>query len=196
MITREITECNSVPELETVFIEHSSSFSYINAAAAITKYAKLRGSSIRSPFFGNLAAVWLKVLPEMDAQGGSNVLWACGKLGSAQHPVWAETWQAFIECVAKNLSADQAAGVKPQALSNAMYACAKLRKQPQPDELLLLVEAFAHPDMLAAANPQDTANVIWSLGLLSVTPGWQANANEELTRSCCNGCWLHSCWRQ
>lgn len=92
IINRQITDSNSVPELETVFDEYSGRFSYINAAAAITKYAKLPGSSMQSPFFSKLGAVWLKRLPDSGAQGYSNVLWACSKLGSAEHPVWAKTW--------------------------------------------------------------------------------------------------------
>jgi hypothetical protein len=180
MITREITECNSVPELETVFIEHSSSFSYINAAAAITKYVQLRGSSMRSPFFSKLGASWLQQMPEAGTRECANVLWACSKLGSGDHPVWTETWQAFIDNVEKELSRSQPPSLPPQELSNVLYACAKLRKLPQPDELLLLLEAFVHPTVMAAASPRDIANVIWSLGVLSINRGWQAEVSQEL----------------
>jgi hypothetical protein len=104
LITREVTDCQSVPELETVVIEHNGSFDYIHAATAIYKYAKLPGSSIRSPFFRKLAAVWQSRLPEADSRGCSNVLWACGKLGSADHPVWAETWQRSLAWLGRSLT--------------------------------------------------------------------------------------------
>ena len=142
MITKETVNCDSVPELESVFIEHSGSFDHINAAAAITKYAKLPGSSMRSPFFSRLAGVWLKRLPEAGEQGCANVLWACSKLGSGDHPIWAETLQAFLGGVEKQMGAAHKASLRPQWLSNVLYACAKLRKQPEPDEVLLLLEAF------------------------------------------------------
>jgi hypothetical protein len=131
-----------VPELETVFDEYGGTFDFINAAAAITKYAKMRGSSMCSPFFSKLAAVWLKRLPDAQQRQHGNVLWACSKLGSAQHPIWAETWQAFIDGIDKELSRNQQPSFQPQSVSNVLYACAKLRWQPQPDELLLLLEAF------------------------------------------------------
>ena len=82
--------------------------------------------------------------------------------------------QAFLDFLKKDISRDGGPSVASQNVANVLYACAKLRQQPQPDELLLLLEAFVHPDVLAAANRQDTANVVWSLGVLSITPGWQA----------------------
>jgi hypothetical protein len=138
IVTKEITSCDSVAELETVFLEYSGRFSYINAAAALVKYAKLRGSSMRSPFFSKLAAVWLTRLPEAEPRQCANVLWVCSKLGSSEHPVWIKTWKAFIGLVEKDLSTDSPPSVQPQEFSNVLYACANLRKQPQPDELLLL----------------------------------------------------------
>jgi hypothetical protein len=180
LINGEISSCDSVPELDTVFMEYSGSFNYINASAALVKYAKLRGSSMLNPLFSKLATVWLKQLPQSDSLGLANVLWVCGKLGSAKHPVWAETWQAYQNCVSKALSGSQPPDVKPQEISNALYAAAKLRQQPQPDELVLLVKAFVQPTVLAKATSQAIANVIWSLGLLSSTPGWKAEVNQEL----------------
>jgi hypothetical protein len=44
----------------------------------------------------------------------------------------------------------------------------------------LLLEAFVQPPVLAAAAPQSVANVIWSLGLLNIAPGWQAEVSQEL----------------
>ena len=181
IITKEITSCETLPELETVFDEYAGSFCYINASAALVKYAKLRGSNIRSPFFSKLATIYLNRLPDSDIWGCTNVLWACSKLGSAQHPVWTSTWQAFLEHVEKGLGEEKRPCLQPQQLSNVLYACAKLRQQPQPDELLLLLEAFAHPVVLSAAKPQEIANVIWSLGLLSIAPDWQATGvSKEL----------------
>jgi hypothetical protein len=100
-------------------------------------------------------------------------------LGSTKHPIWAETWHALLQFIDKDMSSNQPT-VQPQDISNVLYACAKVRQQPQADELLLLLEAFLHPDVLAAANSQDTANLIWALGLLSLTPGWEAQADMEL----------------
>jgi hypothetical protein len=121
IINKGITRSNSIPELETVFDEHSGNFTFINYAAAITKYAKLRGGSMGSPFFSKLGAVWLNMLPDSGAQGYFNVLWACGKLGSAHHPVWDKTWQAFLELVGKDLRTGQAPSLLPQDISNVLY---------------------------------------------------------------------------
>lgn len=124
LITREITDCQSVPELETVVIEHSGSFDYIHAAAAIYKYAKLPGSNMRSPFFSKLAAVWLQRLPDSSIQGFANVLWACGKLGSAEHPIWAKTWQAFLDNVEKELSRGKQPSLQPKGpLKRSIRMC-------------------------------------------------------------------------
>ena len=180
IIKKGITRSNSIPELETVFDEHSGNFTFINCAAAITKYAKLRGGSMGSPFFSKLGAVWLNRLPDSGAQGYSNVSWACGKLGSAHHPVWDKTWQAFLELVGKDLRTGQAPSLLPQDISNVLYACGKLRKQPHPDELMLLLQAFVDPVVLPAATSQEFANVVWALSMLSVSPKWEAQVSFDL----------------
>jgi hypothetical protein len=179
-ITEEITGCNTVPELETVFIEHSGSFDYIHASAALVKYAKLPGSSKGSAFFSKLASVWQQQLPAATRCECANVLWACSKLGSAQHPVWAETWQAFIDLIRKELIGGQTPSLQAQELSSVLYACAKLQQQLHPNELLLLLEAFLHPDVVATAVPQAVANVIWSMGRLSIEPALKAEVSQEL----------------
>lgn len=92
--TREIACCTSVPELEAVLGSYGGGFDCINAAAALTKYAKLPGSSMSSTLFNKLADAWLNKLPASGSNGPANVLWACGNLGSAEHPVWSRTWHS------------------------------------------------------------------------------------------------------
>jgi hypothetical protein len=87
---------------------------------------------------------------------------------------------AFLGLVGKELNKQHNPYVQARKLSNVIYACAKLRQQPQADELLLLLEAFLHPDVLAPAAPQAIANVVWSLGLLCVSRGWEAVVSQEL----------------
>jgi hypothetical protein len=61
-----------------------------------------------------------------------------------------------------------------------IYACGKLRKQPHPDELLLLLQAFVNLVVLPAATSQEFANVVWALSMLSVSPKWEAQVSFDL----------------
>lgn len=85
---------------------------------------------------------------------------------------WSRTWQAFISLLSTDLSGDQPPSLQSQELSEVLYACAKLRHQPPPDQLQLLLKAFMRPAVFSAAEPQAIAKVIWALGQLSSRDGW------------------------
>jgi hypothetical protein len=133
-----------------------------------------------STLFNKLADAWLNKLSASGSNGPANVLWACGNLGSAGHPVWSRTWQAFLKLITKDLLGGQPPNVRPQEPLNVLYACAKLRQQPRPEELLLLVGSFVHPAVISEARPQDLAKVILSMGGLSANHGLSEEVSQEV----------------
>lgn len=80
----------------------------------------------------------------------------------------------------QGLLGGQPPNVRPQELLNVLYACAKLRQQPRPEELLLLVGSFVHPAVISEARPQDLAKVILSMGGLSANHGLSEEVSQEV----------------
>lgn len=103
MITRNITACSSVQELEDIYNEWGGSFCVIAAAAAIAKYAKLRGAKANSPFLARLLSTWQSRLPDAGLRACANVLWALGRLGVAAPTAWDSTWEAYMQHIATEL---------------------------------------------------------------------------------------------
>jgi hypothetical protein len=122
------------------------------------------------------------VLPEAGARECANTLWACVNLSKQRQQVdtvWGPTWAAFLQHVERELQGQSGEELVPQHLANALYAAAKLGKQPAPGELQLLVQAFLRPEVLAAAHSQHIANVTWGISQLSQFPGWQGGVSEQ-----------------
>ena len=94
MITNNIMACNRLQDLEDVYNEWGSSFSTINAAAAMNKCAKLSRKGSGTALFKRLAAVWLRVLPDAEEQQCANVLWAYARLGARYQLLWDPTLEA------------------------------------------------------------------------------------------------------
>ncbi len=87
---------------------------------------------------------WLQVLPEAKARECANILWACVNLSKQRqqqvNTVWGPTWAAFMQHVQRQSGETRV----PQNLANALYAAAKLRKQPPAAELQLLCNMLQH----------------------------------------------------
>jgi hypothetical protein len=70
--------------------------------------------------------------------------------------------------------------VSPQAISNALWACAKLRINPGDAALDTLLQAMAQPAMLSAAAPQALANTMWAASELQRRCGWQPQLQQQV----------------
>jgi len=176
MITKEIGDCWQITDLEDVCSKWIGRFDYIHAAAALVKLAKLSRGRAEPALFKQLAGLWLLLLPDAKLQACAIVLWACAKLGVVPDAqVWSRTWEAFFSLLKKDTGSNAA----PQDVSNVLWACAKVRKQPTEDELQLLIQALLQPEILSASKAQDSSNTVWALARLQ-----QAGATARLARRC------------
>lgn len=175
MITRDIGSCNTLQDLEDVCNEWSGSFGCIQAAAALVKYARLSQQlRAKNPnLFKRLVTLWLQVLSDAETHQCANVLWVFGSVGFAAQQVWDSTWAAYI----KHMQRD--AVVPAQEISSVLWACGKLRQQPTPEELQLLLEAFLQPAVLETAAPQAVSDVALALTQLRQLNSWKAQVSEE-----------------
>jgi hypothetical protein len=180
MVTRNIADCNSITELYDIYNEWGGSFDYIHAAAALVKCGKLQGGA-RSSLVDKLCSTWHTQLPMSGVQGCANVLWACVTLGpGAVQRLWGPTWEAYTQQLQRQGSVSGVGGgCNPQSLTNPLWACAKLRKQPSLDELQLLMQTYLQSSVMTTATPQNVANVVWALGELCQLSSWQGCVSEQ-----------------
>jgi hypothetical protein len=177
MVTSDIVRCKDVNELSDVYNQWGNSFNYIHAAASLVKCGKLPGGG-RSSLVDKLCSTWLTQLPQSGLQQRSNVLWASVRLGpGAVQRLWGPTWEAYIQLLKRESTAEGV--VSPQSVANPLWACAKLRKQPSVDEMQLMVQTFLQPAVLTDATPQNMANILWALGELCQSSGWQGGVTEQ-----------------
>jgi hypothetical protein len=174
MVTRDIQAAERLADLEDVVNEWGGSFDYIHISAALVKYSKLphNQQAAGNKLLHVLLSKWRRQLELADPQACANVLWACGQLGSrnVDSATWDSTWQAFMQHWQQAYLAGATAGMKPQELSNTLWACAVLRKQPAAEELQLLLQCLLQPQVLSQATTQAIANTIWALGRLQQLP--------------------------
>jgi hypothetical protein len=71
-------------------------------------------------------------------------------------------------------------GVKPQDISNTLWACARLRINPGDAALNSLLQAMARPAMLEAAAPQSIGNVLWAASQLREDGVWQPQVQQRV----------------
>jgi hypothetical protein len=167
-LNRALTTCATVNDVLDLVAARWAPKNCVIVSTALSFIARLAGK--REP------ALWLKdderfrqllrgalllmEREEMDAQGFSNLLYACGQLGVAPPQSWLRAyWKrsaALIE------------GFVPQALSNTIYACGQLGVTP-PDEWLGRYW-HASASKLDDFVPQALSNTIYACGLLGITP--------------------------
>lgn len=175
MITRDIGSSSSFQDLEDVCNEWGSRFDFINTAAALVKYARL-SQQLRSKnptLLKRLVALWLQVVVDADTRQCANVLWMFGRIGDGEQQAWDRTWTEYI----KHMQCDPV--VPAQEISSVLWACGKLRKQPTPEELQLLLEAFLQPAVLDSAAPQALSNLALALTQLRQLGSWNAQISQE-----------------
>jgi hypothetical protein len=71
-------------------------------------------------------------------------------------------------------------GVTPQAISNTLWACAKLRINPGDAALNSMLQAMARPAMLEVLVPQDLANTLWAVSELQRHCSWQPQVQQRV----------------
>jgi hypothetical protein len=154
-----------------LYSEWGPSFNYIHASAAVVQYSKKAGrgspKGAGAELLDMLMHTWLQRLPCAEERQCANVLWALGRLGKGPNNVWAPTFTKYVRLVQEGI---QAKSGNPQELANVVWACARLRQQPKPDQLQVLIQAMCLPEVLAAATEQALSNIIWALGKLCKLP--------------------------
>ena len=167
-LSKAIRDSTSVDAVLDLVAANPALLDCVGASSALSKIAKLTGK--------DRPAQWLKAderfkqvmksacsLMEhgaMDAQGFSNMLYACGKLGIAPPSSWLRVyWESSALVLGKSM---------PQALSNTMYACRQLGITPPADWLQRYWDTSAIK--LGEFKPQELSNTLYACGQLSVTP--------------------------
>jgi hypothetical protein len=169
-------------ELSDVREQWGSSWNYIHTSAAFTKAANLRNSDpvAAKQLLDSMASIWQRVLPDSDAQGMANVLWACGKLQYADAALWRSTVTAFLQ--------EQQHGTenKGQHVSNVVHGLANIAASSQGQvpgmsqaEVAAAVQQLCshmrvmamHPRLEEVIQPQNISNVLWGCAKLRIHPG-------------------------
>lgn len=131
MIADEIRDSESIEQLKLVVFNHGNDFSYVNAAAAISKAAKLPEHRSRDagPLLTDLLKIWWQQLPEAQMRQCANVLWALARLSIADSSVWGTTLDEFLYQQQRNMLAYDGVGdIKAQEISMVIWACAMQRQ--------------------------------------------------------------------
>jgi hypothetical protein len=180
LISDEIRSADTIEQLTLVVSNHGGDFSFVNAAAAISKAAKVPGNRSKdaAPLLTDLLKIWWQQLPEAQMRQCANVLWALARLGIADTSIWGMTLDAFLYQLQRNLLAYDGVGhINAQEISMVIWACAKAGRPLDAEQVELLLQAFTQPAVLAAAAPQAVSNVVWGLSELHKLPSWDANTD-------------------
>ena len=180
-LNKAITRCTSVDKVLELALAQPALLNGVIVSTALSVIARLMGN--REAALGLKADARFKQLMKaalvmmesgrMDAQGFSNMLYACGQLGIAPPPSWL---RVYFESSALVLGE-----FVPQALSNTMYSCGQLGFKP-PDEWL---RYFWHIDAskMSMSIPQDFSNTMYACVQLGIMPApdwlqrfWHASA--------------------
>jgi hypothetical protein len=105
--------------LSDVYDELGGRFGYINAAAAITTYAKSRVRGSNAQLLTSLLRCWLQLLPDARMQACANVLWALGRLDARLGEVWEPTFEAYLRLVQQDV---QSQSCNHQQIANVLWA--------------------------------------------------------------------------
>ena len=180
-LNKAIKASNSVNGVLDLAASRPAVLNCVIVSTALSVTAKLMGNSEPAlalktdARFKTLmkAALTLMERGEMDAQGFSNMLYACGQLGITPPPSWLH---AYFDRSALLLGE-----FVPQALSNTMYACGQLGIKPP----VVWLQHFWRADAskMSFAIPQDFSNTMYACGQLGIVPApdwlqrfWHASA--------------------
>ena len=197
-IQSALTSSGDASEILALVAERASAFDAIHAATAIhrvaTHVAKDRRGGVEDPktrakeealmnsdAFRTLQTLVLANLPKMNAQGLANVAWAFAKM---ERDPGADALAAIAAGLAAELgknakprandggrrsSREHHGGVRPQAVSNTLWAFGQLDYSPAPETLHALCEG-ATP-LLRAFRAQELSNTFLGLARIEHDPG-------------------------
>ncbi|KAG1658384.1 hypothetical protein FOA52_010062 [Chlamydomonas sp. UWO 241] len=153
-LTCLIKGCETADGLFSLAQQHHA-WNYIHASAAMARAGNLLRGAHMSPAATSGVALLLRVareqLPEMDAQGLANTLWAVSKLDVRD--------RAFVGAF-KSEAQPKLAGFKAQELANTAYALAKLGHKDTGFMTMLLAEASTK---LHSFDAQQLSNILWAM---------------------------------
>jgi hypothetical protein len=167
-LNKSLATCATVDEVLDLVAARMAIVDCVTVSTTLLVIARLTGK--REP------ALWLKddkrfrqlmrsalsliERQEMDAQGFSNMLYACGQLGIVPPKSWLLVFWDRSTAVIGNF--------KPQELSNTIYACGQLAVVPPPEWLQRYWHASAAK--VGVFTPQALSNTLYACGQLSITP--------------------------
>ena len=182
-LNKAIRDSTSVDAVLDLVVAGQARLDHVGVSSALSMVAKLVDSSKPAQWLTgdarfkqllHTAHLHMKRVA-MDAQGFSNMLYACGKLGIAPPSGWLGVyWDS---------SSSMLHAFVPQALSNTLYSCGQLAIAPPAAWL----ESFWHTSAskLGEFTPQGLSNMWYACGQLGVAPPadwlqrfWHASASK------------------
>jgi hypothetical protein len=167
-LNRALTTCGSIDEVLDLVAARWALMNCVIVSTALSVIARLAGKHEPALWlkdderFRQLlrSALLLMERQEMDAQGFSNILYACGQLGTAPPTSW---FRAYW-----NRSAAVIGDFVPQALSNMVYACGQLGITPS----VVWLDCYWHASALKLGDfdPQGLSNTLYACGQLGISP--------------------------
>lgn len=183
-IQGELTGARDPRDILAIVDADGDSFDPIHTATAIhriathTKGDATRESVTSSPSFAALMDLVRANLGGMNAQGLANVAWACARLDHSPGAALLDDITAGLEreLTAKPKGrAAKAREVKPQAVSNTVWALGSLRHRPSDDALASIFRAVG--PRLRDFRAQELTNVVLGAAHMEYVPGEAFNAS-------------------
>ena len=194
-IQSELTSLTNHRDILTVVSEDGDEFDAIHAATAIHRIAtharseRDRAAAVADARFPALCAIVERRLGGMNAQGLANVAWAHARL---EHHPGAKVLDDIAAGLVRELR-ESAAGrggasrggrrgeVRPQAISNTLWAFGQLRHKPDDETLSALCDGAAR--ILDGFRAQELSNTLLGVAYLEHDPGaafWDVgDANDD-----------------
>jgi hypothetical protein len=173
-LNKSIVTCASVDGVLDLVAGQTDLLNAVSVSTALLVLARLQGKVVSSEWLKgdarfrelmrtarSLMQRWLSEDRVMDAQGLSNMLYACGQLSIVPPPSWREAFWA-----ASGTKMESEFG--PQNLSNTIYACGQLELAPPEDWQERFWQASAAK--LGDFSPQNLSNTTYACGQLGLTP--------------------------
>ena len=183
-IQGELTGARDPRDILAIVDADGDSFDPIHTATAIhriathTKGDATRESVTSSPSFAALMDLVRANLGGMNAQGLANVAWACARLDHSPGAALLDDITAGLEreLTAKPKGrAAKAREVKPQAVSNTVWALGALRHRPSDESLASIFRATG--PRLRDFRAQELTNVVLGAAHMEYVPGEAFNAS-------------------
>jgi hypothetical protein len=87
-------------------------------------------------------------MPDAGVRECSNALWSFGSVGLTDKRVRDETWQEFVKRFSLRVAISEGEPIPAQEIASVLWDSGKLRQQPTPEDLQLLLQTFLQPCVL------------------------------------------------